>query len=42
MLGKAGFTSVVVIEEGVLVWAKRGYPMTFGKTTRKADPGAKP
>ncbi len=41
LLGKAGFSSVVVIEEGVLVWAKRGYPMTFGKSTRKADPGGK-
>lgn len=41
LLGKAGFTNVVVIEEGVLVWGKRGYPMTFGKATRKADPGGK-
>ncbi len=42
LLNQAGFTNVVVIEEGVLVWAKRGYPMTFGNATRKADPGGKP
>jgi len=39
LLEKAGFTNAVVIEEGVLIWAKRGYPMTFGKATRPADPG---
>jgi cytochrome c oxidase cbb3-type subunit 3 len=41
LLEKAGFTNVVVIEEGVLVWANRGYPLTFGKATRRADPGDK-
>jgi len=41
LLNKAGFTNVFVIEEGVLVWAKRGYPMTIGKATRRADPGDK-
>jgi rhodanese-related sulfurtransferase len=41
LLEKAGFTNVVVIKEGVLVWASRGYPMTFGNATRKAEPGGK-
>jgi mono/diheme cytochrome c family protein/rhodanese-related sulfurtransferase len=34
LLEKAGFTNIFVIEEGVLVWAQRGYPLTIGKTTR--------
>lgn len=32
MLEKAGFSNVFVIDEGVLVWAKRGYPVTFGRS----------
>jgi hypothetical protein len=28
LLEKTGFTNVVVSEEGVLVWAQRGYPLT--------------
>lgn len=39
LLKKAGFTNVVVIEEGVLIWAQRGYPLTFGKAARRVDPG---
>jgi mono/diheme cytochrome c family protein/rhodanese-related sulfurtransferase len=31
LLDKAGFTNVVVLEEGILVWGQRGYPLTFGK-----------
>jgi len=41
MLNKAGFTNVFVIEEGVLIWAKRGYPMTFGKAAPKPEPDGK-
>lgn len=41
LLKKAGLTNVVVIEEGILVWAKRGYPMTYGKANRTLDPGGR-
>ena len=39
VLEKAGFTNVLVIEEGVLVWAKLGYPLTFGKGDSKGGSG---
>lgn len=37
-LESAGFKNVFVIEEGVLIWAKRGYAMTFG---RKMQPSSR-